>query len=219
VDLIYGATGETLDDWRSTLAAVLALEPAPAHVSAYALMVEAGTPLARDTSRHPDGDDQADKYAMADELLGEAGLAWYELSNWARPGAECAHNRLYWEQDEYRGIGCAAHSHALVAGGQARRWWNVRTPDRYIGLVESGDSPEAAGEDLDLDARRFEATTLALRTRSGVATAGIDPAALEEVVSAGLVVISGAPGTPAARAVLTPRGRLLANEVMLRLAG
>ncbi len=212
LDLIYGAAGETLDDWRSTLVAALGLDPPPAHVSAYALTVEAGTPLARDRDRHPDGDDQADKYLVADELLADAGLEWYELSNWARPGAECAHNRLYWAQGEYLGIGCSAHSHRYLPEGRARRWWNVRTPDRYVGLVEAGAGAEAAGEDLEPEVRRFEATTLAVRTRDGLAADSVDAVALADLVAAGLVQREGS------RAVLTLRGRLLANEVAVRLA-
>jgi putative oxygen-independent coproporphyrinogen III oxidase len=212
VDLIYGAAGETLADWRATLESIVHLDPAPAHVSAYALTVEPGTPLARDLSRHPDGDDQADKYAMADDILGAAGLGWYEISNWAKPGATCAHNRLYWEQGEYRGIGCAAHSHERRPSGGARRWWNVRTPDRYINLVGAGASPEAAGELLDADARRFEAMTLGLRTSVGVPLSDVDPDGLDDLVAGGLIQRFGD------RAVLTQRGRLLANEVVIRLA-
>ena len=83
-------------------------------------------------------------------MLRDAGLPWYEISNWSRPGRECRHNQLYWSQGQYRGIGCAAHSHRVdFAAGAARRWWNVRTPERYAGLVVAGRSPEAAGEDLD----------------------------------------------------------------------
>jgi putative oxygen-independent coproporphyrinogen III oxidase len=212
VDLIYGAAGETLDDWRTTLEGVMALDPAPGHVSAYALTVEPGTPLARDSSRHPDSDDQADKYAMADDVLSAAGLGWYEISNWAKPGAACVHNRLYWDQGEYRGIGCAAHSHQLRPPGGSRRWWNVRTPDRYIGLAGAGASAEAAGEDLDADARRFEAMTLRLRTSAGVEARTVDPDGLDELAAGGLVDAIGD------RVVLTRRGRLLANEVVVRLA-
>ncbi len=110
LDLIFGAAGETVEDWAATVAGVLALEPD--HVSAYALTVEPGTPLAGDRRRRPDDDDQADKYLLADGLFEAAGLHWYELSNWSAPGHECRHNQLYWAQGDYRGIGCAAHSHA-----------------------------------------------------------------------------------------------------------
>jgi oxygen-independent coproporphyrinogen-3 oxidase len=200
VDLIYGAAGESVDDWLATLDAVLDLDPP--HVSAYALTVEPGTPLARDTSRHPDDDDQATKYELAESRFAAAGLSWYEISNWARAGHECRHNRLYWEQADYRGIGCAAHSHEA-----GRRWWNVRTPDRYVALVEAGESPVAGEERLDEVGRRREAAELALRTRDGV-DARLVP---DAVVDAGLVQRAGD------RAVLTVAGRLLANEVAIRL--
>lgn len=201
-DLIYGGAGETLDDWRRTLDGVLALDPP--HVSAYALTIEPGTPLAGDTSRHPDDDDQADKYVIADEVLSWAGREWYEVSNWALPGHECRHNQLYWSGDAYRGIGCAAHSF-----DGSRRWWNVRTPDRYVALVEAGASVEAAGESLDHDARRVEQLSLAIRTRHGVPAAALpseERRGVEELVA-----------ERDGRIVLTRKGRLLANEVALRL--
>ena len=199
VDVIYGAAGESLDDWRRTLGEVLELEPP--HVSAYALTVEAGTPLADDRSRHPDDDDQADKYLVAAKTLEAAGLAWYEISNWARPGHECRHNHLYWSMGEYQAVGCAGHSHR---GG--RRFWNVRTPERYVEAVEAGRSPVAADERLDDDGRRMEALQLAVRTRAGVP---VDSLPVEDLE--GLVAVDGD------RAVLTVDGRLLANEVALRL--
>ena len=115
LDLIFGTPGETLDDWRATLDAVLALDPP--HVSAYALTVEPATPLGRRVAagaRPPDDDDQATKYEIADERFAAAGLEWYEVSNWARPGHECRHNLLYWAQGEYLAIGCAAHGHTTA---------------------------------------------------------------------------------------------------------
>ena len=201
LDLIYGGAGESVADWERTLAEVVALDPP--HVSAYALTVEPGTPLAADPARHPDDDDQADKYLMADALLGAAGLASYEISNWAKPGHECRHNLLYWSQGDYRGVGCAAHSHEA-----GRRWWNVRTPERYIGLIEAGESPVAAEEHLDPAAQRIERLQLSLRTRAGV------PAdALPDADGALSALVARHDG----RAVLTPQGRLLANEVAVRL--
>jgi putative oxygen-independent coproporphyrinogen III oxidase len=200
VDLIYGGSGESLDDWRRTVDGALALEPP--HVSAYALTVEPGTLLAADAARHPDDDDQAEKYLAAASALEDAGLAWYEISNWARPGHECRHNQLYWSMGEYQAFGCAGHSHR-----DGRRFWNVHTPDRYIDAVAAGRSPEAAGERLDAGERRREALQLAVRTRSGV------PAGALPVEELGDLVEVGADD----RAVLTVRGRLLANEVALRL--
>ncbi|HVF74644.1 MAG TPA: radical SAM family heme chaperone HemW [Acidimicrobiales bacterium] len=203
VDLIYGGAGESLDDWRRTLDAVVAL--GPPHVSAYALTVEPGTALADDPSRHPDDDDQADKYVVAESVLSAAGLRSYEISNWARPGHECRHNLLYWSQGDYRGIGCAAHSHV-----DGRRWWNVRTPERFIGLVAQGESPVAADEVLGADERKVEGLQLALRTSAGV-PAEVLPDDLDGLV--GLVEPAAEPG----HVRLTVRGRLLANEVAVRL--
>lgn len=212
VDLIFGAAGESRADWATTVSSVLGLQPGPAHVSAYGLTVEAGTPLARQPERHPDPDDQAEKYELADELLAAAGMEWYEISNWARPGAECRHNQLYWAQGDYRGFGCAAHSHAATGRG-ARRWWNVRTPERYIRLISAGLPAEAAGEDLDAATRRAEALQLSLRTRHGV-TADVLPGWADDPALATLVEPAAA-----GRLALTRRGRLLANEVALRLQG
>ncbi len=199
LDLIYGAVGESMDDWERTLTEALVLDPP--HVSAYALTVEPGTPLADDPPRHPDDDDQAGKYELADELLARAGRDNYEISNWARPGHECRHNLLYWAQGDYLGVGCAAHSHQ-----QGRRWWNVRTPERYIDLVAAGRSTEAAGETLDEPTRRFEALELALRMRDGVPADALDVDGLDDLVE-----------RRGERVVLTRAGRLLANEIALRL--
>jgi len=201
LDLIMGGAGEDDASWRRTLDGAVALDPP--HVSAYCLTVEPGTPLAADPARHPDDDVLADRYLVADEVLGAAGLAWYEVSNWAVPGAGCRHNRLYWEQGDYRGLGCAAHSHAA-----GRRWWNVRTPERYCALVEAGADPAAGEEVLDGPARAREALELSLRTRHGVPATALDPA---DPALDGLVEPS------ANRLVLTPPGRLLATEVSLRL--
>jgi putative oxygen-independent coproporphyrinogen III oxidase len=201
-DLIFGGAGETDVAWSETLAAILALDPPPQHVSCYALTVEPGTPLAADPARHPDEDEQAGRYETADAVLGAAGYRWYEVSNWARPGHECRHNLLYWKQGEYRGIGCAAHSHR---GG--RRWWNFRTPERYIGAVGSGRPPLAGSEQLDTYGRELESLTLAIRTSDGVPVDSLpDDGELDGLVE-----------RRAGRAVLTLRGRLLANEVAIRL--
>jgi putative oxygen-independent coproporphyrinogen III oxidase len=202
LDVIYGAAGETAHDWRRTLDGVLALEPP--HVSAYALTVEPGTPLADDPARAPDDDVQAEAYLAAEEAFTAAGLVNYEISNWARPGHECRHNLLYWSAGEYRGFGCAAHSHA---GG--RRWWNVRTPERYVAAVQAGEATEAAGEELGGPERRLEALQLAIRTRAGVPVDALSPQDRDELD--GLVVPDGD------RLVLSVQGRLLANEVAVRL--
>lgn len=203
LDLIYGGAGETIDDWSRTVDEVLAL--GPSHVSAYALTIEAGTPLAADTSRHPDDDDLADKYLLADARFAAAGLANYEISNWAAPGAECRHNWLYWMQGEYLGFGCAAHSHRA-----GRRWWNVRTPERYVAASERGEPTEAAADEIDADARRIEGLQLTLRTRLGIPASALS-AEDRELLGP---LLEERPGD---RLGLTAEGRLLANEVATRL--
>ncbi|MEY2974278.1 MAG: putative oxygen-independent coproporphyrinogen oxidase [Actinomycetota bacterium] len=199
LDLIYGTVGEDDADWRRTLEEVLALDPP--HVSAYALTVEAGTPLAERPAEHPDDDVLADRYEVTDRVLGGVGLVNYEISNWARPGHECRHNLLYWRQQDYLGFGCAAHSHRA-----GRRWWNVRTPDRYVDLVSRAEPTAAAGETLDGPTRAFERLELMLRMRDGVPLDALDGDDLP-----GLVRRDGD------RWVLTVRGRLMANEISTRL--
>jgi putative oxygen-independent coproporphyrinogen III oxidase len=208
VDLIYGAVGESLDDWRQSVDE--AISWGTTHVSAYALTVEGGTALATDAERAPDEDDQADKYELASELLGAAGFANYEVSNWARAGFECAHNWTYWRQGSYLGFGCAAHSHV-----DGHRWWNVRTPDRYIDKITSGASPVSASERLDPGARELEALQLSLRTREGVPARSFSDADLADLVAGGLVEVRDS------TARLSVRGRLVANAVthLLRVPG
>jgi oxygen-independent coproporphyrinogen-3 oxidase len=202
-DLMIGGAGESDDDWAASLHGVLGLPDPPPHISAYSLTVEPGTPLASDPRRHPDEDAQADRYEMGDRVLSAAGYRWEEISNWAKPGHECRHNRLYWEQGDYRGIGSGAHSHRA-----GHRWWNVRTPERYLAAITAGGDATAAGEHLSRDQRRFEALALGLRTPRGVPTDALpDDRALADLVER----------TAEGRAVLTVRGRLLANQVTVLL--
>ncbi|NCZ88625.1 MAG: radical SAM family heme chaperone HemW [Actinobacteria bacterium] len=202
VDVIYGGAGESLEDWSATIDSVITLG-AP-HVSAYGLTVENGTALAEQPDRHPDDDDQADKYDLADDALAASGRLNYEISNWALPGRECRHNAVYWSGGDYAGFGSAAHAHR-----DGRRSWNVRTPDRYIELIESGESAESSHESLDARTRKLERLQLQLRTRDGVpldALSDEDRSELSELVQ-----------PRGDRLVLTRAGRLLANEVSLRL--
>ncbi len=207
VDLIYGAAGEQDDDFATSLRDVFALDPAPTHLSAYALTVEAGTPLARDPRRYPDDDAQARRYAIADEAAEAAGLSWYEISNWAVPGHESRHNLDCWRQGDYRGFGCAAHSHR---GG--RRFWNTVSFERYLAAINERGAALGGEEVLDAQRRAEEALELSVRTRWGVpvgAVSGPDRRLLVE--DAGLLENRGD------RLVLTRKGRILANEVAVRL--
>ena len=209
LDLIYGTPGESLEDWRTSLQQ--ALSASPDHVSAYALIVEDGTQLARRIRRGelpmPDDDDLADKYLLADSLLSDAGLEWYEVSNWASSeAARCRHNELYWRGDTWWGIGPGAHSHV---GGV--RWWNVKHPTAYGARLASGVSPAHAREHLDPETRRVERVLLELRLRAGLPLTILDAsglAAAEDHATRGNLTL-----TPD-HLVLTRPGRLLADAIV-----
>ncbi len=207
LDLIYGTPGESLADWRTSVDAALACRPD--HVSAYSLIVEDGTALARQVRSGvlpmPDEDDLADKYVAADEAFAAAGLGWYEVSNWATgPSTRCEHNRLYWTGADWWGVGPGAHSHV---GGV--RWWNVKHPSAYAGRIAAGASPAHAREVLDAETRRVERVLLEIRLAEGLPLDVLDdPALADAPLAAGLAEVVDA------RLVLTPRGRLLADGVV-----
>ncbi|AWN27200.1 radical SAM family heme chaperone HemW [Streptomyces sp. NEAU-S7GS2] len=212
LDLIYGTPGETDDDWRASLDAVVGA--GPDHVSAYALIVEEGTQLARRIRRGEvpmtDDDVHADRYLIADERLAAAGFTWYEVSNWATTdAARCRHNELYWTGADWWGAGPGAHSHV---GGV--RWWNVKHPGAYAQALGEGRSPGAGREILSDEDRRVERILLELRLADGCPLDILAPAgarAAARALADGLLE----PGPyEAGRAVLTLRGRLLADAVV-----
>ncbi|MFJ5707804.1 radical SAM family heme chaperone HemW [Streptomyces sp. NPDC093105] len=212
LDLIYGTPGESDDDWRASLDA--AIGAGPDHVSAYALIVEEGTQLARRIRRGEvpmtDDDVHADRYLIADAAFEEAGFSWYEVSNWATSDAgRCLHNELYWRGADWWGAGPGAHSHV---GGV--RWWNVKHPGAYAAALGEGRSPGAGRELLSDEDRRVERILLELRLREGVELGLLKPAgraAAERALADGLL---DAEPYGAGRAVLTLRGRLLADAVV-----
>ena len=212
LDLIYGTPGESDADWRESLAA--AVGAGPDHVSAYALIVEEGTQLARRIRRGEvpmtDDDEHADRYLIADEVLGAAGFGWYEVSNWATTeAARCLHNELYWRGADWWGAGPGAHSHV---GGV--RWWNVKHPGAYAAALAEGRSPGAGREILTAEDRRVERILLELRLSSGCDLSLLAPAGLaaaERAVAEGLLEPDA---FGAGAAVLTLRGRLLADAVV-----
>jgi putative oxygen-independent coproporphyrinogen III oxidase len=215
LDLIYGAPGESLADWRVSLETAVALEPG--HISAYALIVEDGTKLARQIRRGevpaPDDDLQADMYELADDLLGVAGYDWYEVSNWARDAEHRSrHNLAYWLGADWWGFGPGAHSH--VSG---LRWWNVKHPAAYAQRLASGESPAAARERPDVGARVLEAVLLRTRIRDGMPVAELPSTGRRAVAS--LIADGLIDGGDAVRGrvVLTRRGRLLADAVVRAL--
>lgn len=215
LDLIYGTPGESLDDWSRSLDAALACEPD--HVSAYALIVEPGTKLARQIRsgavQEPDDDLEADMYELADARLAAAGYGWYEVSNWATDDAHRSrHNLAYWLGHDWWGVGPGAHSHV---GGV--RWWNVKHPAAYAQRVLAGESPAAGRETLDPETRRVERVLLLTRIREGVTVDELGAPGRRAV--AGLIAdgLVDAKAALAGSVVLTLRGRLLADAVVRRL--
>jgi oxygen-independent coproporphyrinogen-3 oxidase len=214
LDLIYGTPGEREEDWLESLEAAVAA--GPDHVSAYSLIVEPGTRLAARVRRGevpaPDDDVLADRYEAADALLGDAGLRWYEVSNWARDGeSRCRHNLGYWRGGDWWGVGPGAHSHV---GGV--RWWNVLHPSRWSAALAEGRSPAAGREEPDVVASRLEHVMLELRLAEGLPLADVDARAARRAAADGLLDETA---LAAGRAVLTLRGRLLADRVTLDLMG
>ena len=245
VDLIYGTPGESLADWETSVRAALSYDPD--HISAYALVVEEGTKMGAQVARGelptPDPDDEAAKYELVDELLGEAGYAWYEISNFARASASdrasgrasttfehaSRHNLAYWRDWDWWGFGPGAHSHV-----GRMRWWNVKNPGAYAGRLRAGVSPAAAGEILGEEERELERVMLGLRTAEGVELDGVPAMAMRDGIGSGLSVCQSLSGRVASlisdgfidgvaaldgRAVLTLRGRLLADYVTRELMG
>ncbi len=212
VDLIYGTPGETLDEWRATLSAAIALETD--HVSAYSLIVEEGTALERRIRRGEleaiDDDTHADMYELADEVLAGAGFEWYEVSNWARRAdTRSRHNLSYWQGADWWGFGPGAHSHL-----NGVRWWNVKHPAAYAERISAGESPALEREILNADQRADEVVLLGLRVRDGIALDGLSQAgrtAIAGLIADGLVE---GPQAISGRLVLTSRGRLLADFVV-----
>lgn len=215
LDLIYGTPGESLDDWRRSLDTALALEPD--HLSAYALIVEDGTALARRIRSgelpSPDDDLEADMYELADDRLGAAGYRWYEVSNWARNDAQRSrHNLAYWTGEDWWGVGPGAHSHV---GGV--RWWNVKHPAAYAQRIAAGVSPAAGRETLDDETRAVERVLLETRLGDGMSLERLSAAGRRAV--AGLIAdgLVDPPAAFAGRVLLTRSGRLLADAVVRRL--
>ncbi|WP_417556531.1 radical SAM family heme chaperone HemW [Microbacterium sp.] len=220
VDLIYGAPGESLADWERSLDVALELEPD--HISAYALIIEDGTKLARQIRRGevpaPDDDLQADMYELADRRLADAGFDWYEVSNWARTPTGSAthqsrHNLAYWRGFDWWGFGPGAHSH--VAG---LRWWNVKHPAAYAQRLSLGESPAAGRERPDEQARTLERVLLRSRLAEGLPVEDIAEThrdRVAELISDGLV--DAASALRDRRVRLTLRGRLLADAVVRTL--
>ncbi len=214
LDLIYGAPTEIIEDWQQSLDTAVAL--APDHLSVYSLIVEPGTKMAAQIGRgdlpetNPDLD--ADKYRLADEVLGRAGYEWYELSNFAKaPKHRSVHNLAYWKSWDWWGFGPGAHSHL----GDLR-WWNVKHPLAYAGRLKAGESPGFQGEHLSAEDRQVETVMLGIRTRQGLSTQVGTRQSHDRLLAEGLLDLAR---YEAGALVLTLKGRLLADLVTRVLLG
>ncbi len=211
LDLIYGTPGETDDDLRASVES--ALSAGIDHLSAYALIVEEGTALSRRIARGelpaPDDDVCADRYELIDHLLSAAGMPWYEVSNWAKPGGQCRHNLAYWHSQTWWGIGPGAHSHI-----DGRRWWNIKHPAPYADRIRLHESPSADAEALTEEELRTEEVLLGVRLSEGMPAESFDGAVLAELAERGLIAQSA---RTEGRVQLTLAGRLLADAVVREL--
>ena len=221
VDLIYGAPGESLEDWRTSVEA--ALDLGVHHISAYALTVEPTTKMGRriaaGTLPKPDDDDEAAKYELADELFTQAGLDWYEISNWARPGYESRHNLGYWRNVDWAGLGPGAHSHyrchAMSSNGYGLRSWDIAHPRLWGVAINEHRVPWADSERITAEENLEELIMLGLRMREGLDLERIDRVIavdrLTPMIEEGLVTVVGG-----RRVVPTRRGRLINDTVIER---
>jgi len=211
VDLIYGTPGESMSDWQESIETALSLPIS--HISAYALIVEQGTKLGAQVKRGevvmPDDDETADKYLLADEKFRAAGLDWYELSNWSKPGSESKHNLAYWNGTNWWGAGPGAHSHI-----DGKRWWNVKHPTAYKEKISSGQSPMDDQEELTLEEKSSERIMLEIRLPRGIDSKTLTAeqiSTLEGFKNQGhLLDGSWASG----RIVLSTSGRLIADRIV-----
>ncbi len=210
LDLIYGSHGESIDSWRRTLLECINL--GPEHMSCYALTIEPATPLGRKVAAGivpaPDPDVQAEMYDFACDTLASAGYVHYEVSNWAKPGFECVHNLGYWLGRPYLGLGAGAHSYR-----EGRRWWNVRPPQQYIETVAARRPPVGGDEQLSAEQQRIERLLLGLRGAHGVPLAAVEHKHVDWLLAAGLARRLEDRLSP------TERGMLVANDLVLELAG
>lgn len=206
LDLIYGTPGETLEQWQATVDTALAY--GIDHLSAYALIVEPGTKLAAQIKRgeisKPDDDLMASMYLAVDDAANNAGLQWYELSNWGRPAE---HNLVYWRNQNWWGLGPGAHSHL-----DGVRWWNVKHPSKYQDQLANFESPMQERETLTIEQKRDERFMLQIRLREGLSITELNPSQLKllEEYGSEVEIVDG-------RMVLTAKGRLIADRIVRTL--
>lgn len=222
LDLMLGLPGQSWPILRDDLEQVIGLSPE--HVSAYLLKLEEGTPLYRDFEKGlleiPSDDETAEMYLYTVKRLQEAGYHQYEISNFARPGRESRHNLIYWANEEYLGLGPAAHTALRGRDGVMERRANPRDLREYLRRLAGGELPAGSVETVSREWEMAETMFLGLRRTAGIEFADFQrrfgqtidevyPGVIERLVSAGLAVRSGK------GIQLTAGGMLLSNEVFV----
>ena len=214
VDLIYGTPGESLADWRTSVESALSL--GVDHISAYALIVEAGPNLANQIKRGelsmPDDDVMADMYLLVDQLANDAGLSWYELSNWSKPGHESMHNVAYWKNANWWGLGPGAHSHR-----DGVRWWNIKHPTAYKSALFAGTTVIAESETLTASQLADEAIMLQIRMREGIALSKLSADQISRIEAYSQTGHLDKERWLKGTLQLTPSGRLIADRIVREL--
>lgn len=214
LDLIYGTPGESLEDFRTSVTS--ALELGVDHLSAYALIVETGTKLAAQIKRGeltmPNDDLMADMYLLVDQLCEQAGMSWYELSNWSKPDHESRHNLAYWRNANWWGLGPGAHSHI-----DGIRWWNMKHPTAYKNALFGGASPMQESEVLTAQQKSDEAIMLSIRMRGGISLRDLSQGQRERVAEYRQSGHLDSTQWDAGTLQLTPNGRLIADRIVREL--
>lgn len=208
LDLMFALPGQTLRGWRANLDRAIALQPE--HLSLYCLTLEPNTAFYKEHLRgtlvQPGEESQVAMYEEAVDRAAAAGYDCYEISNFARPGRECAHNLCYWRGEEY-----AAYGPGAVGRLDSVRYTNIKHPERYCAAVEVGRSPAFEEEALDEAMLRTERLMLGLRLREGVAGEGVSPEAVRRLVERGWLE------TPEGRLRLSRQGRHFCTEATVEL--
>lgn len=218
LDLMFGLPGQGMDDWSETLD--WAIDVSPEHLSAYGLTLEEGTPLYKAHRQGaiglPDEATEAEMYRMAVDRLCDAGFEHYEISNFARPGFRCRHNLVYWQHQEYLGLGAGAHS--FLAG---QRFFNELLPARYVSAIAERGTAVACGEELSAEMLRSERLMLGLRLRGGLSVRTFtDLLGIEELAASDRVtrlLDDGFLRLRGGRVQISERGLLVANELIVQL--
>lgn len=222
IDLMSAIPGQTIESWKESLKRILDLEPAPAHVSAYSLIIEEGTSFFENTPALPDEDTEREMYKITNDILSRAGYVRYEISNYAKPGYACRHNCTYWERGSYVGFGIGAAS--LV---DQIRFSNTRNLKDYLGkyLKNATVAIKENRQELSVEEQMEEFMFLGLRMMRGVSAGKFSdlfgktieqvyPGIVEKYCRQGLLQKIPEQGSGEVRIALTERGIDVSNVIM-----